>query len=123
MAGNPLKSERTQRVVAGVAIVFVVLIIVTFGIAQSNDNPQTVFLAALSNSMNATALTIHDTETASGTTEDILTQLNFGQHPTSETLTTLKSDGATAQTETLTTPTAAYTRYVSIYKVVKDGQL
>jgi hypothetical protein len=123
MAGNILQSERTQRIVAGAAVAAVVLLVAIFGISEANDSAQAVFWAAVKNSMNTTALTVQSSETSAGTTEDTMTQLDFGQHPASQTLTTLKNDGAMAQTETLTTPSAAYTRYVAIHKTVHGKPL
>jgi hypothetical protein len=89
------------------------------GIARSNDNAQSVFWAMVQNSMITNALTVETKTASSGTSEDVLSQLDFGQHPVTRTLTTLESDGSTAQAETLTTPKSEYTRYDSIHKTIK----
>ncbi len=117
-----LDSEQIQRAFIGAAIGLVVLVIAIFGIAESNDSPQKVFWTAVQNSMNTNGLTITSTSTASGAEEKVVSQIDFGQHPTTRVLTELSSDGAKALTETLTTPAAQYTRYDSIHKL-KNGKL
>jgi hypothetical protein len=122
MAGNIQQlfatSERVQRIVIGGIAVLAILIVAFFGIAQSNDSARNVFWGAVNNSMAATALTISTTASTSGTTENILNQIDFGQHPSTLTLTTLSNGTAKAKTETLTTPKAEYVRYDSIHKVI-----
>lgn len=120
MAGNVFSgSEQLQRRIIGVTIVVILIIFAFFGVAESNDSAQKVFWAAVQNSMNTTAVTVGSSGSASGETEKVLSQLDFGQHPTTQILTTLTSDGATAETETLTTPSAEYTRYDSIHELMK----
>lgn len=109
------------RAVVGASIGLIIIVVGLFGIGQSNATPQEVFWAAVRNSMNTTGLTIKTTSTASGTKEVVLSQLDFGQYPKTRMLSELSTGGAVAKAETLTTPSAQYTRYDYIRKL-KNGK-
>lgn len=113
------EAERIQRLVVSAVVIVIIVVFAFVGIAASNDSPETVFWSAIQNSMNTDGVTIGSSGSGSGTSEQILSQLNFGQHPSSRVLTTLSSSGATAETETLTTARASYTKYDYIHKNAK----
>jgi hypothetical protein len=111
-------SERTWRIVAVIVVAVLIILFALFGAARATDGPQAVFWGAIENSMRARALTVSSTASASGTKEQVLSQLDFGQHPLARTFTKLSASGSVAETETLTTPNAQYIRYDYIHKLV-----
>ena len=82
--------------------------------AKLSINSERVFWRTLDQSLTTSAVTVQSTQTNNGVTAQQALQYSFGAPNIAHSLTTLKQGKTTVVDEMLNTPTADYTRYVSI---------
>jgi hypothetical protein len=112
---NPRRlSKQTRTLLIAMSLVVVLLVGGLIWVIKQSQTPQNVFTAAINNSFSTSAVTIQSTQTSSADKEQQLIQLDLGQSPKILTLTTLSSSSGQVRTEDLDTPSAEYTRYVSL---------
>lgn len=82
--------------------------------AKISVDPERVFWGTVERGLATRGVTIHAEQTNGGTTVDQTIQYSMGASNLSHTVTTLSQQGTTVKNEMIGTPTADYTRYVSV---------
>jgi hypothetical protein len=77
-------------------------------------NPERVFWDTVAQGLRTSSVTIGAAQDAGGTNVHQLLQYSLGAENINHTLTTLNQSGTTVKNEAIGTPTADYTRYVSV---------
>jgi hypothetical protein len=86
-----------------------------------STNVQRVFWGTVSQSLSTSAVTITSKQTNGSASLNQAVQYSFGPNSVSHTLSTLKQNGTTVVDELIGTPSADYTRYLSVDTTQKSA--
>lgn len=88
--------------------------------AKLSTNPERVFWSTVSQSLSTSAVTIQAQQSSNGASLSQTVQYSLGASNLSHSLTTLNQNGTTVVDELVGTPSADYTRYVSVHTNQKN---
>lgn len=112
-------SKRNYRLII-TGIVLILLGLITWNV-ENSYNPKSVFWGMLNKSLTVDGVTRHVIETTEGQNLDEDVILELGKTNIAESNSTLSQGSSLVSTETISTPTQDYTRYVSAKSTVKNS--